>query len=389
MSHWGRDASSYFAHLLSQVYLFSHLDAMYFCGDVNSRIGGQLDCLNEVDNIPIRHSIDDCVNRHGEAFLEFLLDSKMCVLNGRINPLDDNFTSISTKGRAVVDYMAVPFDCLGTCLDFKVLPSSKLISDCKCFDLISNRCRVPDHSLLFLKFAMRPQAGNTEKINYEPNKEDNTTFKRRLCRCVPNQFCSDKMEKGLKELVDKMQSMQKTQHELDSCYSGICELLYGELGNGQRRSNPAKKIHRPNKPFWNDELNSLWKAMRRDEHIYLKYKGDKIQREQYRLQFKLSQNMFDKRLRYFKRQYNKGYILHLEETHAANPQRFWDQINKLGPKRQKKIPFEVYNDTGQLITDIPKVLDEWERCFRDLFSGNQEGECFDVAFSDNICSLKS
>ena len=36
----------------------------------------------------------------------------MCVLNGRITPEFDNFTSISTKGNAVVDYMWVPHDIL-------------------------------------------------------------------------------------------------------------------------------------------------------------------------------------------------------------------------------------------------------------------------------------
>ena len=390
MSHWGRDASSFFAHLLSQIYLFSHLDAIYVCGDVNSRIGGLSDYLNEVDNIPLRHSIDDCVNRHGEAFLEFLLDSKMCVLNGRINPLDDNFTSISMKGRAVVDYIAVPFDCLGTCLEFKVLPSTQLISNCQCFDLISDRCRVPDHSLLFLKFAIRAQDEIVgEEINHELNKA-NMIFKRRLSRRAPNQMCSYTMEKGLKEQIDKMQTMEKTQNELDNWYSGVCDLLYRELGNGQMNKGRSNfKNKRPNKPFWNEELNDLWKTMRNAEHIYLKYKGDKTQKEHYRVNYKLSQNRFDKRLRYLKRQYNKGYILHLEETHAVNPQRFWDQINKLGPKRQKKIPMEVYDDKGQLISDIPQVLNEWERCFRDLFSGKQEGENFDAAFAENICLLKS
>ncbi len=38
------------------------------------------------------------------------------------------------------------------------------------------------------------------------------------------------------------------------------------------------------------------------EHLYLKYKGDKDQKEQYRVNFKLSQNLSDKKLRYLKRQ---------------------------------------------------------------------------------------
>jgi hypothetical protein len=40
-----------------------------------------------------------------ETLLEFLQDSKMYIINGRIIPLRDNFTSISGKGKAVVDFM--------------------------------------------------------------------------------------------------------------------------------------------------------------------------------------------------------------------------------------------------------------------------------------------
>lgn len=101
-SFWGRDASTFFAHLSSQMYLFSNLDAIYVVGDFNSRIGDKMDYVKEVDNIPMRIAIDDYVNRHGKAFLEFLVDAKRCVLNSRVSPLSDNFTSISTKGKAVV-----------------------------------------------------------------------------------------------------------------------------------------------------------------------------------------------------------------------------------------------------------------------------------------------
>ena len=129
--------------------------------------------------------------------------------------------------------------------------------------------------------------------------------------------------------------------------------------------------------------------MRNAERTYLKYKGGRTETTVlYRVEFKFRQNLFDKRLRYFKRQYNKGYILQLEEMHASNPQRFWDQINKLGPKRHNKIPLEVYDNKGQLASDTSQVLYEWEKCFSDLFSGNHETDCFDSVFFGEICFLK-
>lgn len=77
------------------------------CGDVNSRIADLRD-YTVVEDIPLRVALDTVVNKHGETCIEFLKDSKCCVLNGRLNPENDHFTSISVKGKAVVDYIVTP-----------------------------------------------------------------------------------------------------------------------------------------------------------------------------------------------------------------------------------------------------------------------------------------
>ena len=47
----------------------------------------------------------------------------MCLINGRIRPLDDNYTSVSIKGKAVVGYVMVAQNCSEKCISFKVLPN--------------------------------------------------------------------------------------------------------------------------------------------------------------------------------------------------------------------------------------------------------------------------
>ena len=42
-SVWGRDAVSFYTHLLNFVYEYSDVDALYICGDLNSRIGNKSD----------------------------------------------------------------------------------------------------------------------------------------------------------------------------------------------------------------------------------------------------------------------------------------------------------------------------------------------------------
>ena len=102
-SPWGRNATDFFSHLLGQIYLLSDNDAIFVCGDLNSRLGGLSDVINDIDGIPPRSCLDKTFNQHGHTFVDFLLDAKMCVLNGRFAQSSDNFTSISSRGRAVVD----------------------------------------------------------------------------------------------------------------------------------------------------------------------------------------------------------------------------------------------------------------------------------------------
>ena len=95
----GRDAQSFFVHLLSLIYMYGDCDYMYIAGDFNSRIGTLSDVLDQCDVIPL----DKSVNQHGYDFIEFVNDAKLCCLNGRICIDIDNFTSVSRKGRSVVD----------------------------------------------------------------------------------------------------------------------------------------------------------------------------------------------------------------------------------------------------------------------------------------------
>lgn len=101
---------SFFANLLVQIYLHSDADSLFIAADLNARIGNLSDILNGVDSIPERRVLDRNVNQHGHDFIEFLNDSKFCVLNGRFT--DDNYTSISRTGKTVVDYLSVPHDVL-------------------------------------------------------------------------------------------------------------------------------------------------------------------------------------------------------------------------------------------------------------------------------------
>ena len=93
------------------MYTCNYADGMYLCGDYNARVGRGSDIINDVDDLPDRKIIDNVKNSHGDVLLEFLRDTQTCILNGRLTADFDNYTSLSTRGKSVVDYIITPHDC--------------------------------------------------------------------------------------------------------------------------------------------------------------------------------------------------------------------------------------------------------------------------------------
>lgn len=96
----------------------------------------------------MRDPLDVGINKHGESLIEFPIDSKFCIVNGRICPLKDNYTSVSTKGNAVVDYILVPHDRLQSCIFFEVITPTQLVDNADCVEFIGEGSRLPAHSVI-------------------------------------------------------------------------------------------------------------------------------------------------------------------------------------------------------------------------------------------------
>lgn len=103
-SPWGHDANLLFAHLLTKIHHHNEADAIVICGNFNTRIGKANDCNDCVDIIPHRSSTDNTQSQHGKSLLDFLNDSRCCVLNGRFGDQSTGYTSLSTRGHSVVDF---------------------------------------------------------------------------------------------------------------------------------------------------------------------------------------------------------------------------------------------------------------------------------------------
>ena len=56
-SPWGRNDTQFYSHLISQLYIYSDVDAIFICGDLNSRIGKENDVICELDGVKDRQPL--------------------------------------------------------------------------------------------------------------------------------------------------------------------------------------------------------------------------------------------------------------------------------------------------------------------------------------------
>ena len=82
---------------------------MFVCGDFNSSCGDKEGFISGVDTLSNRDVIDHTENRYGSILCHFLIFSNICILNG-IKRIVNDYTSVSSRGCAVVDYCFVTYD---------------------------------------------------------------------------------------------------------------------------------------------------------------------------------------------------------------------------------------------------------------------------------------
>ena len=150
----------------------------------------------------------------------------------------------------------------------------------------------------------------------------------------------------------------------------------------------TKKYYRTKQPYWNNELNELWSKLCSAEKTFLKCGlGEPWKRRAVHSEFKQCQVNFDRKLRFFKRRFNRGQALKLEQLQTGNPQQFWREIHKLGPKKKTLIPMEVLMESGGSSFESSQILKKWEKDYSDLYAYSTS-TLFDDYFLEGTCRVK-
>ena len=387
-SPYGRNNTAFYTHLLSLVYLHSYVDCSFICGDNNSRISDRHDVISDIDIIPEREAVDTHLNKHGEAFLDFLIEARMAVTNGRV-PGRNAFTSCSVRGTAVVDYFAVPLENVAHCISCDVYPLNESIESAGLHSLISERCKASDHSPVKLTYRISSYTDfNSNDVSQ--NNNESTRKKYKYNTMSPEFLKSETWIAILDGLLNRLNNINPLQSQVDTCYEDMLTEIFSEMDEYIQYTNVnpnTRKRLKTQKPFWNDDLTTAWKSMANAEKLLRKNQSTSL-KNSLRSDFLGKQRQFDKLLRQTERKYNRNKAIEIEEINTSNPTEFWKQINSLGPKRCNKIPMEVYDsENSEKIHDTESVLNAWRCDFETLYNiPESEHVNFDADFYDNIMS---
>ena len=151
---------------------------------------------------------------------------------------------------------------------------------------------LPDHSVLLLSMEIR-DSERTESHNTNPgeicspdvsnNQIPDHYFKRyKITGSSENFLMSDSGRVELNKLIEEIVRTRHEQEHIDSTYDTFVDTFQKEMSKlyNSKDIHPSakKRLRKRSKPFWNDELKSLWNNLCASEKLYLKASGSERSR---------------------------------------------------------------------------------------------------------------
>ena len=251
--------------LTIEMYKHAEVSNIIIGGDFNARIGRECD-TNRCDNISMRDIKDVIKNKQVERLLTFVNDVKGCVLNGRITPEKNDFTSVTAhKGKSVVDYFICRQSDLNMVKNMEVVDIVSLIDDNHWEGLVSDVCRPPDHNLLTATVEWSEGVRN----NFCGSTLGCKSVKRKhVLRKVDDSYmCSELADRMIPQLLLDLSTTRQQQSDIDSCYDKLASFILSEAESASKPPGVRRKST-TYKPYWDLELAKCWKNMKECERLF-------------------------------------------------------------------------------------------------------------------------
>jgi hypothetical protein len=143
----------------------------------------------------------------------------------------------------------------------------------------------------------------------------------------------------------------------------------------QIKSDSCSRKYKPGKPWWNDQLTTMWDNLSQAEKRWLRCnsKSDKVY---FKAEFVKLRKIFDTEVQKSKRRHWYNIQNDLLNECNVDQSRFWKSIGRIGigQSNTKKIPNEVILDDGSLSSDVDVVMSKWKLEFSSLFN-NPKSDC--------------
>ncbi len=207
---------------------------------------------------------------------------------------------------------------------------------------------------------------------------------------IPNDFFSSENSRNvLLKLIADQELAIESQNNVNRYYNELVECIFNEMNTYLPKiygcGSKNQKRFKVKKPYWNENLKQLWSIMCTNEKHFLNFRGNNRVKRYLRERFTESSKTFHRELRKAQRTHNKFVQNRIESVCTDNPKQFWNYIKKLGPRYNPDIPQEVYDDEGNIRTDIDSVLSKWKSDYEKLYKS--DGTQFDSTFYNQILQL--
>ena len=210
---------------------------------------------------------------------------------------------------------------------------------------------------------------------------------------------SDEIKVKVDETIKKLEAKIDNQNELDILWNEVQSLLLNELETlpdipKSCYKNTNKQFKKSQK-FWNEDLETAWRAACKAEKDYLNYKANQNsqleQKQNLHSIFKEKQKIFDYKFRFFKRKARKQQFEELESLSKNDPREMWAYLKRLGNPPVSRAALQIVKDDGSISSDVKEVLERWHKDISTLFSGLRQNPtfAFDDLFYEEIVNKKS
>lgn len=362
------DVNTFFDTLLQNVYEYQNKGLIFLCGDFNSRCSDNEDFIAGIDGIEHRHVVDFKSNAYGDYLIQFLIDSNMCMLNGR-NFIHNDFTSVTVKGCSVVDYCLVSHDALLSFIDFNVTHVSDILNRIGVDSSVASN--IPDHSVLSWKIDV--QVGLCS--HSLPETHSATSYDKFDLNDVRDDFLiGDDIKIRINTIIAELEQGMRAKSDLDIAYNAWCDIIKSEMYSKLKYKTidpgvNSVKRNKSRKPWWNDNLTELWQTLHEAERKWLKC-SNRAQKVELKHRYVYCRKIFDREVQRSKRSYLLKVQNDLLSDLNCDQNQFWKRIGKTGiiSDRSKRIPMQVTLNDGSISSDVKIVLQKWQKEFSSLLN---------------------